>query len=71
MTRASRLALRSLFSAGVLGALAFGAAQLHAAPPQGAERACFDAYCDDLCRMRGYTYGFCDTTLHQCVCVRI
>ncbi|HEV2734496.1 MAG TPA: hypothetical protein VGV85_06635 [Longimicrobiaceae bacterium] len=69
--RAVQFGIRSLFGVAVVASLGFGAVQLTAKPAEAAARACFDEYCDDYCVGKGYTYGFCDTTLQRCACFRV
>ena len=60
MKRITRLVSRGLFSAGLAGALAFGAMQVTAAPARAAARECDIIICDQRCRDLGFSYGYCD-----------
>lgn len=72
MKSIARLVSRGLFSAGVLGSLAFGAMQ--AVPAEAASPPpppCTDWYCSGECRLSpAYISGYCDTATGRCVCIR-
>jgi len=59
MERARRMA----FAAAITAALGFGGAQVLAqpGPPRDEARACTDSTCARICRLAGFSGGFCNS----------
>lgn len=62
---------KTLFAAGVLGALGFGSVQLFASPQPTTDGAfCNDNVCMATCLAKGYYGGYCTQT-SGCQCYRL